>query len=262
MPEVLFDTLDQVPDEFREVAKDNGSGKLAVNVVLKSKLDEFRDNNIKVSTERDDFAKQNEALKGLVGEDAEAFAAELTELRETAQKVKDGKLKGDDTITKEVDTRVNQMRDNFDKQLSAAVKEGNAWKERAVASDNKFKRSQVGSAVTNAVVTPESGVNASALPDILERAYKVFQVQDNGDLIAKDGEVTIYGGDGSTPLTVSEWIAKLKESAPHFFKSSAGGGAGGNGGARTPSGYTAEEFQKLPAQKRLELAHKHNLDKK
>lgn len=261
MPEIFFDTLDQVPEEFREQAKEQDN-KIAVNVVLKSKLDEFRENNIKVSTERDDLAKKVEVLSGLVGEDAEAFAAELTELRETAQKVKDGKLKGDDTITREVETRVGQMRESYDAQLSKQAKETAAWKDKAIAAENKFKRSQVNAAVTNVVVAAESGVNSSALPDILERAAKVFHVQDDGNLIAKDGEVTIYGGDGSTPLTVSEWVEKLKETAPHFFKTSAGGGAGGNGGGRTPTGMSQEEFQKLPASKRLELAHKFNLDKK
>jgi hypothetical protein len=261
MPEVFFDTLDQVPEEFRESAGEK-DGKIAVNVVLKSKLDEFRENNIKVSTERDNLAAQNKTLSELVGEDAEALAAELNELRETAQRVKDGKLKGDDTIAKEVETRVGQMRANFDQQLSAQAKETAAWKDKALAADMKFKRSQVGAAVTNAVVSAESGVEAKALPDILERAYKVFHVQDDGSLLAKDGEVTIYGGDGSTPLTVNEWLEKLKESAPYFFKSSHGGGAGGNGSPRTPTGMSEADFQKLPPAKRLELAHKHKLDRK
>lgn len=258
MPDITFDTLDQVPEEFREAAKQEG-GKIVVNVVLKSKLDEFRDNNIKVSTERDQIAAKVKALEEVVGEDADAFATELVELRDIAQKVKDGKLKGDDTIAKEVENRIATMKGQYEEQLKATGKETSAWKDKALAAEGKFKRSQVGAAVTNAVVAAESGVEAKALPDILERAYKVFQVQDDGSLIAKDGEVTIYGGDGSTPLTVGEWIGKLKESAPYFFKSSQGGGAGGAGAGSRPGNMSEADFQKLSPQQRLEAAHKFKL---
>jgi hypothetical protein len=260
MPDIFYDTLDQVPEEFREHAKAvEGGSKLAVNVVLKSKLDEFRENNIKVSTERDQFKTRAEALAGIVGEDADAFVTELTELREVAQKVKDGKLKGDDSVAKEVENRVATMRQDSERQIQAATKEVGAWKEKALAAESKFKRSQVASAVTNAVIAAESGVEPSALPDILERAYKTFQVTDDGGLLAKDGELTLYGGDGSTPLTVAEWVGKLKDSAPYFFKGSSGGGAGGNSGGARPAGMSEADFQKLPPAKRLELAHKHKL---
>ncbi len=147
------------------------------------------------------------------------------------------------------------MKGDYETRLQAVGKEANAWKERAAQSDTKFKRSQIAQAITNAVIDPNSGVEASALPDILERAYKTYTVEDNGDLVAKDGEATIYGGDGSTPLAPKEWVAKLKDTAPYFFKNSTGGGGNGNGNGKALGGMSAADFQKLPAAKRLELAH-------
>lgn len=261
MPEIFFDTLDLVPEDFRDIAKKNDStGKISINVVAKSKLDEFRDNNVKISTERDELKTKVEALTAILGEAApEEFQKELAELRDVAQKVADGKLKGDDTIAQEVEKRVSQMRTDYEKRLQDAGKEAKAWEQKASAADGKFRRSVVAQAVTNAVVAEGSGADPKALPDILERAYKVFVVQDDGSLVAKDGEATIYGGDGSTPQTPAEWLGKLKETAPYFFKSSNGGGAGGNDKGGLPGGISQEEFDKLTGAQKLALARKHKL---
>ena len=264
MPDIFFETLDSVPEAFRDIAEEK-DGKVAINVVANSKLKEFRDNNIKVSTERDELAKKVAALTSILGEDVDAdeFASELAELRDTAQKVKDGKLKADGDIAKEVEARVAAMRSDYEKRLQEAGKEASAWKDKAGVSESKYKRSLVDRAVTDAAVAEGSGVETKALPDILERARKVFQVDEEGKLIAKDGEATIYGGDGSTPMTPKEWLEKLKGDAPYFFKQSNGGGAGGNTDGKLPGGMSQEEWDKLPAKKKLEYANKaHPLPKR
>ena len=52
MPEIVFESLDKVPEGLREHAKEE-EGKVKVNVVPKNKLDEFRETNIKLAQERD-----------------------------------------------------------------------------------------------------------------------------------------------------------------------------------------------------------------
>lgn len=255
MPEITFDTLDAIPEGLREGAKEVG-GKHIVNVVPKSKLDEFRDNNLTLSTERDGLKNTVANLSKLVGEDPAAFATELDTLRTTAQQVKDGKLKGTDAIESEVTNRVGTMKSDFERQLQEARKEVGTWKDKATDADTKFRRSLIDRAVTNAVLAEASGAQPQALMDILSRAYGVFTVDESSNLIAKDGQVTIYGADGATPLTPAEWLEKLKEQAPYFFKSSNGGGAGGSGDTKLPNGYSAEDFNKLPAAEQLRLGRK------
>ncbi|MBB5277768.1 hypothetical protein HNR26_003857 [Rhizobium rosettiformans] len=255
MPEVTFDTIDAIPEGLREGAK-QVDGKVVVNVVLKAKLDEFRDNNTTLSQERDTLKASVASLSKLVGEDPEAFQAELEQLRTTSQQVKDGKLKGTDQIEAEVTNRVSSMKTDFERRLQEASRETVTWKEKASAADQKFRRSLIDRAVTNAVLAEASGAQPQALPDILSRSYGVFTVDDNGSLVAKDGEATIYGADGATPMTPAEWLDKLKEQAPYFFKTSNGGGAGGTNANGIPGGMSTEDFNKLSGAQQLALARK------
>lgn len=250
MPEIKFDSLDAIPEGLRETAKEDG-GKYIINVVPKSKLDEFRDNNTALSQERDTLKASVASLTSIVGEDPATFATELAELRTTSQQVKDGKLKGSDAIETEVANRVASMKGDYERRLLEVGKDAANWKDKAEASDQKFRRSLIDRAVTNAVLAESSGAQPQALTDILARAYAVFSVDDGGKLLAKDGEATIYGADGATPMTPAEWLDKLKEQAPYFFKSSGGGNAGGNGDGGLPGGIGAEQFNNLSGAQQL-----------
>lgn len=256
MPEITFESLDKVPEGLRDIAKEAEGGGVVINVVAKSKLDEFRENNIALSTERDQLKSTVSSLSAIVGENPEEFTTELETLRQTAQQVADGKLKGSDAVEREVSTRVASMKEDFERRLRDTANETKAWKDKATENDLKFKNSLIERAVTDAVVNPESGAEARALPDLIARATKIFVVDDSGSVIPKDGEATIYGSDGATPMTMGEWLEGLKETAPHFFKSSTGGGAGGSEKTGLPGNYTQEEWNKLSSKKKLELANK------
>lgn len=258
MPDMIFDALDKVPEGLREHAKEQ-DGKVIVKVVPQAKLEEFRNTNITLAQERDALKAQFEPLRGLIGEDVKAFETELTELRTTAQKVKDGSLKGTDAIQAEVAQRVAQMKGDYERQLTEKANEATAWKNKAAEADQKFRRSLVDRAVTDAVLNEKSGAEPRALPDILSRAYAVFRVEDDGKLVAKDGEAVIYGSDGATPMSPAEWLGKLREQAPYFFKNSNGGGASGSQGTKDYGGMSKADFQKLPASERLRIAREKNL---
>lgn len=258
MPKIYFDTRDAFPEGLREIATEE-NGKFVVDVVPQAKLAEFRDNNIAISKERDTLKTQVGDYAKLVGEDFKAFETEVTELRTIAQQVKDGKLKGTGDVEAEVTRRVTTMKGDFERQLQEKANEVNTWKTKAAETDQKFRRSQIDRAVTDAVLNDKSGAIPSALPDILMRAYGVFVVGDDGKLTAKDGEAVIYGSDGATPISPLEWLGSLREKAPHFFKGSSGGGASGTQNGKGYGSLTKEEFMKMPPQQRLEYARKHGI---
>ena len=254
MPKIIFETLDLVPEWLRGDAKEV-NGKIEADVVQTAKVDEFRNNNIKLSTERDALLKTNESLVALVGEDVEAFKTEIETLRKTQQEVNDGKLKGSDAVAKEVESRVQNLKTDYEKQIQAANKETVAYKDKAATLETKLKNTHIDRAITSAVLDENSGVDPRALPDILERARRVYTVEGDDKLVAKDGEAVIYGSDGATPLPPSEWLEKLKEQAPYFFKSSQGGGATGSDG-KLPAGLTQEQYDKLSGSEKLALSRK------
>lgn len=253
MPDIMFDSVDAIPEGLRGTEVKGADGKFVVKVVPASKLDEFRNTNITVSKERDALAAFVNAVKPHVGEDPAAFAARLNELVALETSVKDGKLKGSDAIATEVENRVKAMKADYDRQNQGLSQElANAKREKEEA-DTRWRQSIIERSVTSAVVDEKSGALPGALPDILERAFKVFKVGADGrSLVAMDGQATIYGADGATPMSPAEWLAKLREQAPYFFKNSSGGGANGSGnGGNLIGGKTAAEIAKMSPEARL-----------
>lgn len=267
MPNISFDTQEAIPEGLRDLAK-QVDGKFVIDVVPAGKLEEFRTNNVKLATERDELGKVVTKLKPLLGEDdVDTFIVKHGELSTVAQKVKDGSLKASDAIETEVVNRVAQMKTGFESQLSQAQQEKIAAERAREASDQRYNRSVIANAVTQAVIAADSGAMPEALNDILGRAYDVFHVDPaNGKLIAKDGDATIYGADGATPMTPKEWMVKLRAQAPYFFRNSNGGGSnggnnpGGSGGRDGNSakyaGMTKEAFEKLSPQNRIQAMYR------
>lgn len=252
MPDIFFDTLDAVPAELREHAKED-SGKVVVNVVPKVKLDEFRENNIKVSKERDDLTKVVQRVTGLLGEDFDVAENEIKELRTVHRRVKDGQLVENTSLEEALAERTKSMREAYEDQIRNEAKEKKAWQDKAVTTDLRLRRTFIDRAVTDAVLGEDSGAEPKALPDILRNAYDVFQVTEDGKLIAKNGGAVVYGEDGTTPMTPLEWLKKLRSDRPYFFKQSNGGGAGG--GDKNRFGMSEADFAKLTPEQRLRIAN-------
>lgn len=257
MPILSYDALDAVPDGLREYAKQNdGSDKFVVNVVPAKAIDDFRDNNIALSKERDELIKTLEPLKVIVGDDVQDFTDKLTDLRATAQRVKDGELKEGRAIEEQVGKRTDEMRKSFEQSLQQEAKDKAAWQERYRGLDQKFRQGIVASAVKDACVMEGSGVDPTAISAVIREAGDIFQVTDDGKLVAMAGEATIYGSDGMTSMTPKEWLVKLREEQPFFFRSSTGGGAGGTvHHGKTTLGRTPEQIKAMSASERLALAN-------
>ena len=265
MPKLTYDTNDAVPESLREYASEV-DGKFVVDVSPTSKVDEFRTTNIAVSRERDTLKATLAKVQPVIGDDLDAFIVSYNELKAIDQKVKDGSLTTSDKVAAEVENRVADMKRTLEERNAATAAKEAAANKRAEQAEAKYKRSLIDQAVTSAVALTESGASPSAIADILQRAYGVFKVDDNGIVVAMDGELKMYSAeDGTTPLKPMEWITtKLKAQAPHLFKSSSGGGAGGgnqNGGSGSSGGddrfggKTEAEYRKLTPAQKLALAN-------
>jgi hypothetical protein len=254
MPILTYESLDAVPEGLRESAKTEGD-KVTVNVVPQQKLEEFRDKNIELLKERDALKGQVDTLAPIIGDDPEAFTANLTELRAMEQRVKDGQLTEGRKVEEEILRRTDDMRKTLEEQVRGAQKETGAWKTRAEQLDSTLKRTLVTSTIKDAAIDPEAGVLPGAIGDILRRAQDVWRAGDDGKVLAYQGDLQLYGADGGSPLTPKEWIAKLKEETPHYFKGTQGGGAGGATEQRGQHGKTPQEVKAMSANDRLALAN-------
>lgn len=256
MPIFQFDSLEAIPDALRSYAKTDGD-KVQINLVPQDKLDEFRDKNISLVKEVETLKDRVSTLEPVFGEqDPTAFANELVELRAVAQRVKDGQLTDSRKIEEEVTRRTEDMKKGLEDQIRTAQKEGSNWKTKAGELETRYKSSLVSSTIRDAANDPDTGVLPQAIPDILSRAASVWRAHDDGKVLAYQGELQLYGADGGSPLTPKEWLAKLKDDAPHFFKGTAGGGAGGSDNTpRNQFNKSATEMKALSAKDRLALAN-------
>jgi hypothetical protein len=254
MPEFIFETDTAIPEELRSVATKNETGKFVLNLVQKTKLDEFRENNIKVSKERDDFKSKYDVLSPIVGEDVTKFKEELEALRTVDRQVKDGSLKKSTDIDSVLEQRTAQMKTSFEEANKKSAAEIAALTNENGQLKKRLNNVHIDRAVTTAVLNEKSGAEPLALPHILMEAYKVFHADEDGKVIPKNGDAIVYGTNGTDPMTADEWLVKIRTQFPYFFKNSSGGGA--TGGADKLNGMTKDSFAKLTPQQKLALANR------
>lgn len=255
MPILTFNSIEELPEGLKEFAKaDDATGKFTVNVVASSKLDEFRTKNIELSKIVETSGPVMARIREIAGDDIDQFAKDLSGLKDIAKRVKDGELKTSDEIEQAVQDRIKAVRDGYEENAKAQRIEATNFKQRAETLEQRLNRTRISGEVTTAVISPLSGVRPEALPDILERAYRLFKVEDE-KIVPKQGEATIYGADGASPMTASEWLAKLREEAPHFFKGNGGGGASGGKEGDKFGGLSKNDFDKLSPLAKLQLAN-------
>lgn len=256
--ELSFETLDVVPEALRtEGLKPGADGSVKISVVPKDRLDEFRNNNISVSQERDQFKQRADELAALVGDDPEAFKTEFESLRRIKQRVDDGELKVSDDVENVVNERVAAMKDNYESLLAEERQKGKQHADRAATLDQRIKQGHIERLITEACLDVDSGVRPEAISEFVRDAMEVFQFPQDGSepKPMRKGSV-IYGENGTDPMTAAEWVASQKKAKGHRFKGSGGGGALGGEHAGSVHGMTPEEFNSLPARVRLDMANK------
>jgi hypothetical protein len=179
--------------------------------VDKSKLEEFRANNIALSNQ---IAEHQKRFEGIDPDEVRRLADEKKRLEE-AQQLKAGETE------KVVETRVKAARGELEKQLSTLTSERDALNSRLVTI-------QIDQGVVAAAT--KRGLRTTAIPDITSRARSVFRLV-NGVPTAfeADGQTVRVGKDGTSPMDLEEWIETQVADAPHLFESNAGSGAAGNG---------------------------------
>lgn len=259
MPDIIFPALDQLPEELRPFAKEvEGGSGVVINLVPNEKLKEFRENNIAVSKERDALAAFKAQVSSVFPEfEPTTVQTELEELRRTAQLVKDGTLKESKDIETVVSDRTKSMKEKYEEAQARLTTSAKQAETRAQHLETKLKQQAIKQAVVQAALDEKAGVHPHAINDIVNRAYGVFHVEGDGErIVPKVGDAVLYGSDGTTAMTVQEWIASLKDSSAHLFKQSVGGG--GTGQQQSFGGFgkvSQTEFDKMTPDQRLALAN-------
>jgi hypothetical protein len=245
----VLETLEGLTEEVKGLYKKEADGKFHLQLEAgdddtKRKLDEFRENNIRLQKERD------ELLKKFAGIDLEEIAG----LKKRLQEIDDKKMLDSGKIDELVAQRVERIKSEYENQVKK-MKEALDEKDKALGTTTqKLSTVLIDSEITRAV-NSVGVIRKEAMRDILARGREIWRLDENGKPIPKEGDHLLYGKDGKASLTFDEWAKTLLESAPFLFEGSAGGGAGGGRG--DGSGFVGgkPDLSKLPPQERLKYLH-------
>jgi hypothetical protein len=229
-----FATKQEIPVEHQAfyVERDGAWLLDADGVVSQTKLDEFRQNNITLTNQLKKF-------EGIDPDAVRQLAADKLKLEEAAQ-IKAGE------VDKVIEARLKTARAEWDKTHGVVVAERDTLTGRLTAIQ-----------IDQAVVTEATkrGLRPTALTDITARARSTFKLV-NGVPQAFDGDAPRYGKDGTSPMTLAEWVDALVSDAPHLFEANAGSGAAGSGpggvGNRSVKNPFRKESFNLTEQMKLE----------
>lgn len=206
----VVDNLDAVPEGLRGDYQQAQDGKHYLQVegaVHKDRLDEFRTNNVQLKKQLEQFAdidpvKAREAINLVANIDQK-------------------KLLDAGKVDEVVRQRVEAMKTDYETKLTNM---GNDIQTR----DKQLEVLIVDSSVRQAAT--QLGVLPTAVDDVILRAKTVFQVKQGNAIPFDSKGSVVYDVDGSTPLSINNWVKKLKADAPHLFQGTSGGGAFGGRG--------------------------------
>lgn len=227
---VKADEFEKLADPLKElyVKQADGEYELDADVEghstvrgMKTALDKEKDDRRKV---RERFKATLEKMGIEDDDEIEAKLDELVALKAEAEKQRGKKMLDEGKVEELLAERVSGMKKDYDKKLATVTGERDSF--RTVA-----ERALVDSALTAALVA--AGVKPKALPYLLLRGKETYRLVGE-NVVAMDGDKPLFGKDGQSPLSMSEWSETRREEADMMFEASTGGGA--NGGTRTVPG--------------------------
>lgn len=260
MPELIYEKAEDVPAALKDIAKEK-DGKFVANVVPKADLDDFRNRNTELAKERDNLTSVIGRLTTDVSFDPEKvdeFVDRFKELQDTDQQVKDGKLVKDSSLAQAVEAKTGEMKRTYEEKIRGLETSNKDLKVENESIKKDLSRNTIDHNIMIAINDPKSGANPAATRQILREAYETFVVEE-GKLVPKNSEGNvIYGGDGATPMTPLEWLGKMKETTPFFFKDSQGGGAGGSGGSG--GSLTPAQLEAMSPEEKMNYGREHGMN--
>jgi hypothetical protein len=246
----ILENLDGVEEALKAFYKKGQDGKYYLDMEAdpetKKKLDEFRDNNIRLMKEQEELKKKYE---GVDPEKYKEFAKKM-------QDIEDKKLLEAGKVDELVAQKTERMRADYENQITK-IKEALDGRDKDLTGlQNRLSEVLIDSELTKAL-TQIGGVKQGAMEDLIARGRRVWKLED-GKPVPKEGDRILYGKDGKEAMTFVEWAQIQTEVAPYFFEPSNGSGASGNTGTKKIGGVNMAE---IPPTERLKLLHKNDVVK-
>jgi hypothetical protein len=215
--------LDPDP-EGKKAGGDDGKGDKELNE-MRTKLGEFRDNNVALRKELDEVKDKFGKVDLAQYQKAVEFMGKIEKQQKDEE---EAKLLKAGSIDEVVARRTETMKADYVKQLEAltnsrdsSVKEGETLRtklgELLIGRDAQVELSNLGVKVAK-----------GGLRDLMARAHSDWHLDADGNMVAERNGEKLFGKDGA-PLKMKEWAEMIVDDAGHLFEGGKGGGSpGGN----------------------------------
>ena len=179
------------------------------------RLAEFRSNNIKLKKERD------EALAKLQGIDMELLEAGKHAV-EKARNEEERKLLAVGKFDDVFNMRLAGLQGEFGKKEKAWQIQLEGEQKKAAKYKGSLKMSKIESELMREAADAKLRLQTTGVRDFVRRAFDVFDLDDNGELVALDAEGNPRLTKDQKPYGKRDFIMEVVEEAPHLLESANG----------------------------------------
>lgn len=192
----------------------------------KKDVDEYRRNNIKLMKQ---VAELQEKLGSI---DMDAYTAGQEALNRLAD-AEERELMSKGKLNDVLDRRVRTMKEAHDKELTKLKAEIAKEREGRAKTSTELRETKVAMYLADTEAAMKVRVKPSARRDVKSRAYELFSLDENNNVVAmRDGEM-LLNSEGK-PYGPKDFFMEAFEEAPHLFED--GTGTGGNGNPKKGTG--------------------------
>lgn len=221
--EYSYDSADDIPAEFASLYSEQGGKFVLAKVRGIAPADSVRRLESALQKERNDHKQVKQQIAGL-GRPIDEVLAELDRIPEL-----EAQAQGKGTDPEAIDKIVKARLAPVERQLQAVTAERDSVKQEIEGYRTRETKAKIKDAVLSAATGAK--LRQSAIEDAVTYAQLHMTVDDNGNVVTKDGV-------GVTPyLTPADWLNEMLPKRPHWVEGSAGGGSHGGG----PGGHTGED---------------------
>lgn len=222
-----YDSQEDIPEGFDSLYSEKDGAWHLTGVEGMKTEEDTRKLSKSLREERDAHKKTKDKLAKLGGDDVDIdeVVEQLDELEDLRARVEAGEGgKVDEAKLEElVEARVKR-------QLRPVERERDQLKSRN--QELETETGELRTTINNGTIesrlrklATDEKVVGSAMDDIVFMGTHLFEVAEDGEIVAREGARGIEAG-----ITPDVWLGDMKEKRPHWWPTSQGGGAGGGAG--------------------------------
>lgn len=228
----FVDDLTEVPESLQDFYSASETGGYYLQTdddslkQVKSKISEFRANNIQLTREKEELQKRLSAFDDLDPD-------QIREALKAQQQVQESELLPRAEIDKHLQKRLEQERKAYETQISEVTEQRQRLNEELSA----MKIEKLVTESINRIGQLQKG----ALSDVLRRARMEIEVKDN----------EVLERDSGLSLDPNQWARDLYKNCPYFFAANTGIGAKGSSDLQAEPNPWAKGQENLTEQGRI-----------